>query len=253
MIPPFQLPSNPAVKIFLTEATVAQCLDFSESDPECEEQVTTLWINRIQDPAKFVDCQTWTADDRRLALLWYFLHTEEDTTTPLSYPCRCGKEHTTLLDMRQVAENYQTMEGKGKPERVVEFQREKYTVRPLSGAQMEELEGKRMGLSELSEKEKQKALARIRLEALAMRVEDDVHPRQEVVRRFLSMSKSEFTDLSSLIHSAADEMEHGLLSEISDGKIYLIAAMICPDRKEVMTPLRVPFRCYYNAPGAGIY
>ena len=87
MIPHFTLPSKPSIKISLKEATVSDLLDFADVDPEHEEEVTTLFLNRLQDKGTFVDSLEWSCDDRRFALFWYWLHTTDDCDVVITYIC----------------------------------------------------------------------------------------------------------------------------------------------------------------------
>ncbi len=168
-IPPFSLPSNPTKKIALREATVSDALDFCDTDPNMEEHLTTVFLNRVQcvDPVHgFLDSSQWTADDRRLGLYWYWLHTTDEAITQLKYRCgHCGKSHTVAYDMRKLAEGYKSITGK--PEREFIFNGEAVLIRPLTGADVEALEMKRLEiLPDMPKKEARKIYSQIRLTAL---------------------------------------------------------------------------------------
>ena len=49
MLCEFSLPSQPEKKIRLKEATVSDAIDFSGIDPDCEEQATTVFLERVQE------------------------------------------------------------------------------------------------------------------------------------------------------------------------------------------------------------
>lgn len=256
MIPPFSLPSEPQKKIVLREATVADAIDFAGIDPDHEEEVTTLFLNRLQEKEKetYQDSATWTADDRRLALYWYWLHVTKDTTVPLTYDCHyCGKEHTYLQEFQELGNAYQTMVGKA--QREIEFAGEKFTVRPLTGAAMENMEALRMqaDFTRAAAGEEsgayRKALALLRLEMFILCIEGD-----GVRDKIMGMSHGLFSDLAGGVTDALAEMKHGLESVQEDGKIYLLMPPHqCPDHagndKEALTRLRVSFRNSDYIPG----
>ena len=68
MLCEFSLPSQPEKKIRLKEATVSDAIDFSGIDPDCEEQATTVFLERVQERDTYSDPRLWTGEDRRFAL-----------------------------------------------------------------------------------------------------------------------------------------------------------------------------------------
>ena len=93
MICKFNLPSNPEVIVCLHEATVSDAIDFSSIDPECEEEATSLFLERVQEKESFSNPREWTGEDRRYALFMYFVNTTTYKTIPLTYKCSiCGKQ-----------------------------------------------------------------------------------------------------------------------------------------------------------------
>jgi len=253
-IPQFSLPSTPSIKISLREATVSDALDFCDADPSMEECLTTIFLNRVQlRMSGFHDSKLWTADDRRLGLYWYWLHTTDDATIQLKYDCgHCGKPHAIAYDMRKLAEGYREM--KGRPEREFSFKDEAVIVRPLTGADAEALEMMRLSiLPDLPRKEILKVKSRIRLTAL-MRIlwfsstgmdEDRIDANE---KKLLSMSMSDLRILSDLAAEKLAEMEHGLETSVDkdDGRIFLAIRTKCEKGGETL--LRVPFRSFVNIP-----
>ena len=254
-IPSFSLPSSPTKKISMREATVSDALDFCDADPSKEELLTTIFLNRVQPTGPgYLDSKSWTADDRRFGLYWYWLHTVDDATTTLKYECRnCGKNHTLVYDMRELADGYKPMAGK--PEREFVFDGEAVMIRPLSGADMEALELMRLSiLPEVSKGDARKIHARIRLTALmrslwfsSTGMDDDRIEANE--KKLLSMSMSTLKMLADIAADKMSEMEHGLETVIDkdDGRIYLTIRTKC-ETKEGITLLRVPFRSFVNIP-----
>ena len=55
MLCEFSLPSQPEKKIRLKEATVSDAIDFSGIDPDCEEQATTVFLERVQERDTYSD------------------------------------------------------------------------------------------------------------------------------------------------------------------------------------------------------
>jgi len=229
MIPPFTLPSKSSIKILMREATVSDLLDFADLDPDHEEEITTLFLNRLQDKGTFVDSLTWTAEDRRFGLFWYWLHTTDDCDVAITYQCgHCGKSHTFLQDYRKLAEGFTSMQGL--PEREFDYSDTRYTVKPLTGEDVEQLEAMRMMGDSKSDQLKRK-LERISRTASI--------PMEKVV----GLSLKDYRSIEELIETALMDMQHGLEAEQADGKISLILPPHkCPNEKEAMTRVRVLFR-----------
>jgi hypothetical protein len=246
LIPVFSLPSNPAKKIQLREATVADALDFADTADGHNEEVTTLFLNRVQHKETFYDSKLWTAEDRNLGLYWYWMHTAKDPEIPLTYDCEfCGKSHTWLFDMRTLAETYQTIDGMA--ERDIEFGGHKITVHPLTGDDMESLENMAMGLDVIEEesgtksREYRKALAELRLSRFEKMVKFKSGDADTIIK---NMGTSDFTALVEAVSDALASMKHGLtdLRYTDEGDCYLLTSPHkCPNG-EGETRLRVPFR-----------
>ncbi len=246
-LPPFALPSNPIKKITLREATVSDALDFCDADPAMEEHLTTLFLNRVQAKDGYTDAKTWTMDDRRLALYWYWVHTTEDTTADLSYACdHCGERHSLNYDMKQLSDGYKQL--KGKCEREIVWNGERVMVRPLTGDDAEALERMRLeGVDTQGQK------SRIRLASLVrslvfMSVKPDEDRIAANEKKILAFSVGQLEKISGMVAEKMAEMEHGLPTEIHDGMISLIATVSCPKNTEAKTLLRVPFRRFASIP-----
>lgn len=277
MLPPFSLPSKPEIRITLREATVAEVIDFAGVNVGQEEEVTTLFLNTVQEKASFVDSRIWTAEDRRFGLLWYFMNTPGDKDMALSYECQhCGKTHDFLQDCRKLNDTYKPL--KGAPEREFQWEGEKVTVRPVDGHGMEELEGMKLVLDSIGDEnsgEYQKQAARMRLVRFELCVffDDSGNWVDKVVDKFKSKSKKEeeaqakakltairvakrkrltsmpygkFEEFAGLVMEKLSEMEHGLESVYQDGRVFLITPPHqCPNKKDVKeatTRIRVTFR-----------
>lgn len=262
MISPFSLPSNPEKKITLREATVGDAIDFADVAEDHEEELTTLFLNRLQDKATFIDAKTWTAEDRRFALYWYWLHTTKDTEIALTYECgHCGKTHTFLQDFRKLAEAYTPI--KGLPERDIEWEGERITVRPLTGIDMEILQNRTIVLRSIAGDQGEtsgayrKQAAMLRIERLLMHIdfavdasrEDSAKRYEARRRRIIGLTTEKFSSLADLVFTTLNDLRHGLEMEYADGSLNLIMPPhICPE-KGGETRLRVPFRNSDYIPG----
>lgn len=260
MFPPFALPSNPAKQAIIREATTAETLDFCDVLVEHEEALTTKFLNAIQDPASYTDSALWSADDRRLGLFWYWIHTVEDTYVDIDFTCpHCKASHNHVFDMRDIASGYQ--EIKGKAERELTFNARRLLVVPLDGNSMEMLEGMRMGLSvqESGTPQYSRLKADIKFAELQSQIsfaddhEKSSHKRLASLNNWLlELTETHFHQLKNKVADLQADMAHGLPSKISDGKIMLQSPKhICPTLKggkEVTTELLLPFRDYIRIP-----
>ncbi|KIF50977.1 hypothetical protein [Vibrio owensii] len=263
MFAPFSLPSKPIQQVLIREATTAETLDFCDVLPEHEESLTTKFLNTIQDKESFTDCQQWTAEDRRLALFWYWIHTTDDTFVSLDYECpHCQEMHTNEFDLRDLAEGYQEIEGMAS--RDLSFEGRKLVISPLTGKDMEELENMRLAL--MMEKEGSPAATRKQAEirfhklkaALYMADDHEEKPykRESNLNNWLrELPETKYKALKSHVTAALESMTHGLPSKImDDGKIMLRSPRhVCPtikakENKEVTTELLLPFRDYSRIP-----
>lgn len=246
LIPAFSLPSNPARKIQLREATVADAIDFADTTDGHNEEVTTLFLNRVQHKETFYDAKLWTSEDRNLALYWYWMHTTKDPEIPLSYDCEfCGKTHTWLFDMRTLAENYRTIEGMA--ERDIEFKEHKITVHPLTGGDMESLENMAMGLEAIAAEsgtgsgEYRKAMAELKLSRFEKMLSFKAGDADAIIK---NLGTGDFGTLVRMVAEALESMKHGLadLQYDDTGDCYVLTSPHeCPNG-EGKTRLRVPFR-----------
>jgi hypothetical protein len=231
MIPPFTLASDPTVQIQLRDATVADAMDFADVDDSHEEELTTLFLRKMQEGTIW-DPRKWTAEDRCLALFWHWLHTTTDHDIALSYDCLyCGEKHIYLQDFRVLGDHYTALNGS--PLRKGQWKDENIVVHPLTGWDMEDLERKRL-MFELAPGglEHKKAKAAMTLEYFTMSVifEDrtDKTPRdREKIKgrtrdKILAMFLDDFSVFAEMVSGLLSEMKHGLDMEYDEGRCYLI-------------------------------
>jgi hypothetical protein len=260
MITPFSLPSNANIQIQLREATVADAIDFADVDDGHEEELTTMFLGRMQDTGTVRDPRKWTAEDRRFALYWYWLHTTKDHDVALSYDCRhCGANHIYLQNFRDLADHYTPIDSPA--EREGSWKGEKIMVRPLTGTDMEALERMRLGLNAAragGEKSAayKKGQAMMMFERLVLSLaftgdkDPDKATRSEKLRKkIMGLTLDQFAEFTDLVFGKLGEMKHGLEMEYEDGRLYLIMPPHqCPERGE-QTRLRYTFRNSDYIPG----
>lgn len=228
-LPAFSLPSDPQIKITLREATVADLIDFADIDPEHEEEVTTLFLDRMQEENTRRQSKTWTGEDRRFALFWYWLHTTDDCDVAISYDCtHCGGQHVFLQDFRKLAEGYASIDGTAK--RTMTVAGTEYQVKPLTGEALESLETMRG----LGDKRSDVLLRKVQTTGLCAGLD---------LENVTAMPVRDYKELAEKVNESLIEMKHGLASEIDDGRVYLILPPVpCLENKEDMTQVRVFFR-----------
>lgn len=269
MLCEFTLPSSPSTKIRLHEATVADAMDFSSIDTECEEEATSLFLERVQEKDTYSDPRQWTGEDRRYALFQYYVHNSTYKAIPLSYTCSiCGKEHVQDIELARILESYTPLDG----EAFREFPHHGHNcvVRPLTGADLEDIEKHRydMLLTEqhlrtagdsLSPADRKRLAAEHRVKQVRIAMlrllccidfpylDEHGTPRSrrgQVGEILKNMPASEFRELMKKVENALSEMRHGLRTTWDNGRLLLeIPDVRCdeqPDEPGVL--LRYPFR-----------
>lgn len=269
MLCEFTLPSNPAVKVRLREATVAEAIDFSSIDPDCEEEATSLFLEKVQEKETFSDPRQWTGEDRRYALFMYYVHTSNYATIPLTYECSiCGKQHTQDIELKRILADYTPIQGN----RFREFPHEGHnvTIMPLIGADLEDLEKFRYDLiateqrleenrpkmDSMSIKRMEAAIRAKRARMAMYRViccvdmrwlDEKGTPRsrrQRVEDYLKAMPAKEFEQFMGKVEKALRELRHGLRTVYMQGRIVLeIPDVKCEEQPEQPgVLLHFPFR-----------
>lgn len=269
MICEFTLPSDPSVKVRLREATVAEAIDFSSIDPDCEEEATSLFLEKVQEKETYSDPRQWTGEDRRYALFMYYVHASTYPTIPLSYECSiCGKQHTQDINLKSILDDYTPIKGN----KFREFVHEGHnvTVRPLTGADLEDLEKFRYDLLAAEERleenrpkmdsmsiKRMEAAIRAKRTRMAMYrviccvdmrwLDENGTPRsrrQKVEDYIKAMSAKDFEQFMEKVEKALQELRHGLRTIYMSGRVVLeIPDVKCdeqPEQPGVM--LHFPFR-----------
>lgn len=269
MLCEFSLPSNQLKKVRLREATVAEAIDFSAIDPDCEEEATSLFLEKVQEKETYSDPREWTGEDRKYALFMYYLHTATHQTIPLAYTCSiCGERHVQDITLRSIADGYTPING----DAFREFPCEGHNVvvRPLTGADLEDLEKYRYDLKlseealddaieKLSPMERKRAEASIRAKRVRMAMfrvlccidmpafDQSGTPRSrrgKVEEYIKAMPAESFREFMEKVEKALTEMRHGLRASYYEGQIALeIPDVPCDKNPEAPGALlRYPFR-----------
>lgn len=269
MLCEFGLPSNPKVKVRLREATVAEAIDFSSIDPDCEEEATSFFLEKVQEKETYTDPRNWTGEDRRYALFQYYVSTTTYKSIPLSYTCSiCGQPHTQDIELKRILDNYTPITG----EAARDFPHEGHNVivRPLTGADLEDIEKYRYDMliaqqkleeyrAQLSTTEIKRVEAEIRAKKIRMAMlriiccidmpflDENSTPRGrrgQVEKTLKEMPAAQFREFMKKVDSAIIEMRHGLRTSYVDGRIMLeipdVRCDLNPEAPGVL--LRYPFR-----------
>lgn len=273
MLCEFSLPSQPEKKIRLKEATVSDAIDFSGIDPDCEEQATTVFLERVQERDTYSDPRLWTGEDRRFALFTYFVHTARDRSVPLKYTCGiCDEEHTVDIELARIMDTYTPIQGKAFREFV--HYGHNVIVHPMLGRDLELLETYRYDLrlteeklendgltaSELRQLTEEVRMKRVRMGLFRIMccidlpfLDANASPesrRPQVEEYIKQLPAGVFGEFFQNVQEKLREMRHGLKSALIDGRIYLqIPDVRCenvPDAPGVV--LHYPFRPFSIIP-----
>lgn len=273
MLCEFSLPSQPEKKIRLKEATVSDAIDFSGIDPDCEEQATTVFLERVQERDTYSDPRLWTGEDRRFALFTYFVHTARDRSVPLKYTCGiCDEEHTVDIELARIMDTYTPIQGKAFREFV--HYGHNVIVHPMLGRDLELLETYRYDLrlteeklendgltaSELRQLTEEVRMKRVRMGLFRIMccidlpfLDANASPesrRPQVEEYIKQLPAGVFGEFFQNVQEKLREMRHGLKSALIGGRIYLqIPDVRCenvPDAPGVV--LHYPFRPFSIIP-----
>lgn len=232
-IPAFSRPSEPAKIIQFRAPTVGDSLDFCGLRPELEEKATTAYLRQLQ-VGEVSDPELWTAQDRRTALWWIFMAITDDTTLSYSYPCaHCGETHHVDVDLVELDDQLTALDVPPYITGEILVGGEALAARfhPLDGRAVTHLEELRMSLAGADEAQ----TARIRAE---LKVMETVHAftldsHQDMTWQDALAAKTalvmamerdrEYAPLVAQCILAAQELHHGLNTEIHDGEVFVLS------------------------------
>lgn len=277
MLCEFTLPSNPEIKVRLREATVAEAIDFSSIHPECEEEATSLFLDKVQEKGELhSNPREWTGEDRRYALFMYFLNTTTYSNIPLTYECSiCGNVHTKDIELSTILDEYTPIQGP--PYREFPLDGHNVIIRPLTGQDLEDIEKYRYDLHltqnsfeelRITAQKQKKVLSpdtikrfeteirakQVRLAMLQVLCRIDIPHldpegtprtrRPKVEASVKAMGAEQFKEFMERVDNAMIDMRHGLRTTYIDGEIVLeIPDVRCDEEPELPgVLLRYPFR-----------
>jgi hypothetical protein len=136
----------------------------------------------------------------------------------------------------------------GTPIRTFEADGEIVSIKPLTGEQLERLEGFSIVVDSLDKTSGEYRRKRAELDLLKLiMISTFGNPEDQEAdseARIKAMDKHQFIVFASHAGTALREMEHGLDSEYRDGKLYLLTPeLVCPEKECRRTRVLLPFRC----------
>lgn len=266
-IAPFKLPSNDSRVINFTKATVEKAMECASCTPDIEEQVTTLYLNGLQEDEKtFYDSREWTVQDRRTALWWIYVESNIDLSLTALYQCeRCTEiakaeyekkiaagenakfqpvDHAIDYNATEYADGLTYLP-------VMPYQETKHTFNGveknvrlllLNGRAAEELETLRNLVDSVPddpgfEREKKDAIGKLRMGRLCYQfsVEGEPESFSDAIEYRYGLlngmsAGDEFKSLVAKIHLMNRELAHGLDISVRDGvsRIRIPRTHVCP-------------------------
>ncbi len=261
-IPPYVLCADGKTSIPFRPPYVADYRAFCGLPSELEEHATTDWLNRLM-LTEQQNSANWTAQDRRTALYWIYIHVKDSTVVTQEYECEhCGQLHGRQLDLISLSRGINTASVQRVPI-AVEAVRPGSIV-PLNGHAMPWLEIARLQRDEHTEGspefEAAHADLRIKEVAAALRFDDyylqsmgEISATSELPAKpsspvdelesnyqyLLTLELTVFGRLAAQVALAMREMDHGLESVYRDGEVSLVTpAHACPVKEEAAAKRR---------------
>jgi hypothetical protein len=232
-IPAFSLPSEPATLIQFRAPTVSDSLDFCGLRKDLEEKAATEYLRQLQD-APVSDPELWTAQDRRTALWWIFMSITDDTSLSYSYECaHCGDTHHVDVDLVELDDQMIVLDVPPYITGEILVGGEPMAARfhPLDGRAVTHLEEMRLALADADEVQTARIRAEIKVLETVHAFTLDAHQGmswQEALAAktalVMAMERErEYTPLVAQCLLAAEELRHGLATEIRDGEVFVLS------------------------------
>ncbi|CAH0543054.1 hypothetical protein [Vibrio marisflavi] len=239
-IPPYPRPSSVNDVVHFRTPTVEDGLLFCELNEEQEEQNTTQFLNHIQNldkqGGKLNDSLYWTGEDRRTALWWIFIATQELPTAAVSYECEhCKEEHYLDVNLAELANTATAVKALPKSEItcfIAGEQVSKIKVQPLNGAACEHIETLRNIRDQYAYQsiEWRKADTEMTLTELVhcLTFPNQPSDQDEALNWKLERIKgmaldTEFRTLYAQVESELRTMRHGIMTQYKDGRFLLVS------------------------------
>lgn len=247
-------------KIEFRNPTVRDCCKFDQKDVSIEQIALTEFLDHMQtDGGKRYPSELWTEKDRITALWYIYIQSREDKTIVQEYTCsHCNKVHKRPLDLTLLADGLR--EAVRPMEESITVLGEPAKIVPLRGYAMEHLEqvANYRDSLRVTDFEDEAAYEQEYLNAdhemyllrvahqLELSGEDEnlTHQERAEIRldKLLGMTASDFKVLASKVRLISSAMQHGLESEIQDGRTLLVTPEHeCPEVEGAKTRLMLPF------------
>ncbi len=236
-VPPFPLPSCLSEVVHFRVPTVDDAMLFAELDESQEEAATTQFLNHVQNLEKqgqVNDSAKWTGEDRRTALWWIFIATQDNPTTTVSYPCEhCDGVHYVDVHLPDLADRSTVLLKK--PQEVIECDVKGQLIQgikvtPLNGESCEAIELLRniRDSFDSDSLDYRKANREMMLTELAHTLTFPDEPLEEAIDYRIDQIRSmaidtEFRSLCAKVEIALRSMRHGLLTQYHEGRYMLVA------------------------------
>lgn len=248
-IPTYTLCEDGKTKVSFRAPTVADYRTFCGLSMKMEEAVATDWLDRLLID-KTQSSLNWTAQDRRTALWWIYIHTRQNTVMTQSYECsHCKQTHGRQFDVIELGDGLSTA-GRSMMEPIDMPGVKKGYITPLRGEAMQTVELARNDRDELDPDSSEYELAHVDMrfkEAAASLVFFDEpkgadHDELMALRLEYLMTldlERQFKPLLAKIALVLRDMHHGLATTYYEGNVSIITPdHVCPVKKEEAKSLR---------------
>jgi hypothetical protein len=231
-IPVYVLCEDGKTKVPFRAPTVADYRAFCGLSMKMEEAVTTDWLDRLLID-KEQSSANWTAQDRRTALWWIYIHTRQNTVITQSYKCsHCDQTHGRQFDIVELGAGLSSA-GRSMMEPIDMPGVKSGAIVPLRGYAMQAIEMARNERDELDpdSAEYEQAHADMRIKEAAASLVFDDEPKGLEFDDLLSQRleylmtldlERQFKPLLAKIALVLRDMHHGLATTYHEGDVSII-------------------------------
>ena len=215
------LPSDER-EIFLEEFSVEHAMEVNSHSKAFPEFYITKFLEAIQGKENISDPKQWTTQDRYFAMFDIFVRTFSGTpemiVNDLTYKdCgECGGMHMIQVDYSELLKSFTMRQG---PLPEISCGEETYTLRPLTGSVMEELEMLEYGIPEelpLNPKTQDEVREALEISSHIGEIRQLIEMTKisaylgKKIEDFHSMGYQEFSKLSEQIQGRLKLLKHGI-------------------------------------------
>jgi hypothetical protein len=258
-IAPFNHASSNKLRTIFRKPVVADVLNVAGAPEDLEESVLTGYLNAlIVETNAPTDTKQWTNEDRKLALWWIFIHINKDSDISLNYQCQhCGNVHIVDYELMELEQGARLLDELPEHAEKFLFDGAKLSVsfKPLLGADMEALAEFRMDYldakhsPQANDVDIAKAKAILHLQTMARHITMEGKSTEEIYALIQGMETQEYAKLTIAINGYKEQIRHGLLTEVRDGRALLVSTPLqCEEKEDLSTRLLIDFRLYDYMP-----